>query len=270
MNKPQLHSSHLDTFWMCAHRFELRWMQGIIVPPNFVSAKRLATGTGTHGGVGADLNHVIEAGELLSLDQVQDAARDATNEAWARNGVQPLKEEKGLSEKIVRGEAVDQAIALSSLHHVELAPAIKPTAVERKWVLNTPDDWGWGYDLAGAIDVDEESRIIDLKTAGKKPGTTDAHDRDQFVMYSMAKLKLDGVLPIVEAQYLIKTKTPTYSIQSVTPNGTDHQILLRKIGVVIAHIRAGLFPPTSQANWWCSLENCGYAANHCQYYRRGK
>jgi hypothetical protein len=252
---------------MCPHRFELRFLRGIKVPPGFVRAKRLVTGTGTHKGVEVNLQHKIETGELAELEAVQEATRDATNAVWEESGAEPVKGEEGLNANAVKGAAVDTAVALVSLHYEKLAPLIKPVAVERKWVIEVPEQLA---DLAGTIDCDEGHRINDLKTAGMKPNAMDAHNRDQLTIYSLAKFVLDGLLPEIQVHYLIKTKTPKFEVQYTTRDQTDYEIFFRKYDAVCRAIEAGLFPPTSQSNWWCSLENCGFARQHCVYYRRQK
>ena len=207
----------------------------------------------------------MDHGELLPLDAVRDATRDATNAIWEENGAEAVGDEKGQKELVVRGEAVDMAVSLVSLHHDVFAPIIEPQSVERKWVIEIPDH---PADLGGMIDVDEGDTIIDLKTIGKTPGPMDAHDRDQLTIYSLAKYRIDGIIPRVRVNYLIKGKEVGHVSQWTNRDMEDYKLWFKKYDAVCRAINSGSFPPTSQSQWYCSLENCGFARQHCGYYRR--
>jgi hypothetical protein len=52
-------------------------------------------GTGTHRGIEVNLNNKIETGELLPVEDVQDAARDGLYAAWESQEIMLMPGESG-------------------------------------------------------------------------------------------------------------------------------------------------------------------------------
>ena len=106
--KPQLHVTSIGTLLRCGMQFYYRYIKRIISPPAVIMIK----GTATHKASEKDLSHKKETGELLSLDAVQDIARDSLNYNWQK-GVELTKAEKSMGADKVRGQAVDSAVRMA-------------------------------------------------------------------------------------------------------------------------------------------------------------
>src|SRR3990167_6950934 len=138
--KPQLHQSGLDMLSKWGEQYYRRYVKGEKIPP----AVAMVIGSATHKSIQVNLTSVIQGSELLSVEQVQDVARDELEGLW-KSGVALSEEEIVTGLKAVKGDAIDTAVALSALHRTDLAPKLQPTAVERKFVIKLD---GFPLDLA--------------------------------------------------------------------------------------------------------------------------
>lgn len=261
--KPQLHSSQLSTLTVCGEQYRRRYIEGEIVPPS----SALLIGTATHGSVEKNLRHKVQTGgELLAIDEVKSIAADTFSSQWD-NGVRLDDEEVELGEKVVRGQTLDTVVGLAALHATDLAPEIQPVSenhIERKFVVELT---GFPFDLAGKIDIQEEKRIRDTKTASKTPTQGDADGSEQLTMYALGAHVIDKLpMPVeVRLDSLVKTKTPkAVSVSSVR---TDDNVtrLLRRIERAAEVIEKGMFMPASAGDWRCSARYCGYA-HSCPFW----
>jgi len=260
IQKPQLHVSALGM--LCMEQFRRRYIEKEIIPPGVA----LIVGTGTHKGVDVNMQHKIQTGELLQAEQVADAARDGVNVAWEQGvKLEPEELQKGI--QLVRGEAVDKAVRLATLHHKEKAPRINPIHAERPFTLEIA---GYQFDLAGRIDLQEADSVRDTKTSGKTPAATCAERSLQLKAYALAVKVIDGKAPSkVFLDYLIDTKTPKSESFSHEPDFEDFQAVLNRIEVIAAAMEKGVFVPVEPTHWCCDPKWCGYYAT-CRYIRRPK
>lgn len=251
MSKMQIHQSHLSTFSRCGEQYRRRHIQGEIIPPGVA----LLVGSGTHASIEANMKHKIETKKLLSLEAVKDLARDALNTRWESEGVLLDEEEKSIGEKNVKGDAVDQAVSLAALHHTELAPKIKPVSVERPWVLVLD---GFPRDLAGRFDIEEKNLLRDTKTSKRSPNKTAADDSEQLSMYALAKSVLDGKIPKLRLDFLVKSKEVKAVSQDTVRTEEDLKVLMRRIEVHNDALDKGVFVPANRDSWACSPVYCGF------------
>jgi hypothetical protein len=257
VKKPQLHVSALGM--LCMEQFRRRYIEKEIIPPGVA----LIVGTGTHKGVDVNMHHKIATGQLLPVDAVADAARDGVNQAWDRDGVKLEAEEIAKGIKAVRGEAVDKAVRLATLHHKERAPKILPIHAERPWSLEIN---GYPLDLVGRLDIQEADSVRDTKTSGKTPAATCAERSLQLKAYALAVKILDGKAPSkVFLDYLIDTKTPKSESFSHEPDFEDFQAVLNRIEVIAAAMEKGVFVPVEPTHWCCDPKWCGYHATADTY-----
>jgi hypothetical protein len=258
--KPQLHVSALEM--KCMEAFRRRYLEGEIIPPGVA----LIVGTGTHKGVDVNMRHKIQTGLLLPVDAVADAARDGVNRAW-EGGVKLEPEEISQGIKVVKGQAVDKAVRLATLHHKEKAPRIRPTHAERPWTLEIN---GYPLDLAGRIDIQEADTVRDTKTSGKTPAANCAERSIQLKAYALAVKVLDGKAPSkVFLDYLIDTSKAKSESFEHEPNDEDFQAVLNRIEVIASAMEKGVFVPVEPTHWCCDPKWCGYYAT-CRYIRRPK
>jgi hypothetical protein len=244
----------------CAVQYEFRTVKGIVRPPGVA----VLVGSSTHKGIDVNLNHKIKTGQLLPVEDVMEAAAEDLNKRW-QDGVELDGEEKTVGESSVRGDAVDTVVALSALHHKEVAPRINPAHVERKFVLELE---GFSRNLTGTIDIDEVGGIVrDTKTAKRSPPAGTADNSDQLTMYGLAVRTLDKVEPVLVLDHLVKTKVPKAVTQMTTRTAEDYQVFLNRVAAATRVVESGAFMPCSQDSWVCSEKFCGYTGI-CPYFRK--
>lgn len=251
--KPHLSVSQLGLLARCGEAYRFRYVEGIKSPPGVA----LVIGKGTHAAIESDLTNKMTWGELLPDDSIADYAADAARKAWEDE--EPVAQE-GDPDK---GGAVDQAVSLAQLHHKQVAPAIEPIALERGFLLEMP---GFGFDLKGYVDIEEEGRIRDVKTASKAPPSDAADVSDQLSAYHL-EAATRGADPIVQLDYLVKTKVPKVITLTSRRTPEDHARFLQRMEAAARVIEAGAFYPTGADSWACSERFCGYW-NRCRWGSR--
>lgn len=258
--KPSLSDSALNMLYRCGMQFYYRYREGRKIPPGIAQV----VGRATDGSVSMDLQNKIDKGRLRRTDEVMDTARDGVNGAW-QEGVRLVEDELKESAKKLKGEAVDQAVILSILHHDEIAPVIEPVQVQRFFRLELQ---GYPMDLTGRIDIEEAETIRDTKTSAKSPQEDEAHTSDQLTIYALGKKVTTGVLPKrLYLDYLIKTKTAKTLTLETERTEADFKRIFRLIERGIEVIDKGVFMP-NPSGWWCSNRWCGYWADTCPFGRR--
>ena len=261
-DKPFLHATMLDQLFKCGVQFQRRsgylfdvWHKKEIIRPNIP----MAVGTAVHKSIQLNLSHKIETGLLLPIDSVSQSARDSFAIAW-ESGLAFSPEEELDGDKTF-GTAVDQAVALSALHYREAAPNIEPKAVERYFELELE---GFPFDLAGTMDVIEESQFGDTKTRSRMPNDGDILTV-QFGVYSIAFQSLSNRMPDdIYMDALVKTDPPTYV--RISLGGQPKHLIemtLRRIeraAELITAVKEGrqAFAPADPGSWICSARWCGY------------
>lgn len=275
--KPQLHQSHLAILYRCGEKFRRVVLEGEKEPATIP----LIVGSATHVTIAKNLNNKINKGTLFTKEAVQDYSRDDFIQEWQNSPVILNDEERFQGLQRTKDNAQDQTIRLVTAHHYELAPKINPSIVERKWVLEAPDQ---AYDMAGTIDIDEKRNIVqgngfikeisgirDTKTRKTNVGQREIDCSEQYTFYALAKFMLDGRIPDYVAQdNLIKPtkRRDAYCISYKSIRTIDDfKIVERRFAQANRIIKAGIFTPANPSDWWCSKDFCGFAANgSCPYF----
>jgi hypothetical protein len=268
--KPVLHKSMVATYDRCPRQYLYRYTDkvrkgGLICPPAVV----MLVGAGVHVSSAKDLTSKRDTGILLPLEAVQEAAADSVNAEWQKEpGVALDDEERLLGEKRVRGEAVDVAVKLARLHHVELAPTIQPKHIERPFTTPLKDR---PFDLSGTIDLQEvDGTLHDLKTRRASPPAGLAESSLDLTFYGLAAWSLDGVAPKALAlDCLVKTKNPKIVTLTTTRSRAAYNALLLRVELIDKAIKRGVFPPCSPESWSCSPVYCGYWSM-CEFGARAR
>lgn len=261
--KLQLHPSGMEALARCGIAYERRYLNGERTPPG----ARMVIGTAVDRAIRVNLQHKIDTTELLSIEAVKDAARDALVTEWEAGVC--LTEEDGEDGIAGRDRAIDMSVNLSGFHHATLAPRIQPTHVARKWVLDVD---GMNLQVAGEIDIQEGAAAIrDTKTSGKSPVKTLADTSLQLSTYALAVLSIDGTLPAkVVLDYLVQTPkrgdTKYVPLES-TRTIAQVQPVLERIAKMGEVIQSGIFTPAPIDSWWCSPKFCAFHET-CRYGAR--
>lgn len=265
--KPLLHQSMLSMFLRCGQQFKYRYIDGIKIMPGFA----LHIGSAVHGlqeyELGYKVNHM---GSLIPEDEAQDVCRNVFEEKIRENGLKLDETERAIGEKKAKGQAVDTAVKLASLYHRGLAPIIDPideTHIEMPWQVEYE---GFGFDLAGTMDVVTKDGIRDLKTSSKTPNQNDVDNNDQLSMYALAHTAVKGALPkSISYDSLVKNKIPKIDIKTTTRTDDDLNRFVSKIEAFGDAYKKGVFLPASQQGWWCGPKWCGYY-DMCKYSLKPK
>lgn len=258
--KPQLHFSGLSTLWQCGVKFDFRYIQKLYRPPT----SALVVGKGVDEAANANLQNKIDTDALLPVEQVADIARDSIVRSVEADGILP---DRGQSEAAARDLGIDKAVRLTTTHAKDLAPKLKPKAVQKKWSLDIP---GFPFDLVGTRDLDEQDGTIrDLKTSGKSPNRNAADISDQLTTYALAKFSYERVIPPkVAMDTLVDLKRgPKVSTLESVRTKDDFQVLLARVENASKVIQSGIFTPAQPDAWWCSEKWCSYH-DVCPYFRR--
>jgi len=255
--------SQIGMYFRCGLQYQYRYLEGIKIPP----AVAMILGRGGHRAIEADLTAKIDTGELLPTEAVLEIARDATDAEFQGQEPELNEEEKSRGRDAVRGATIDSAVLMVGAHHVELAPTLNPTHVERKMAVLTPDGF---KNLLGIVDIVEPNTSRDTKFKGKSPNAGDADTSMQLTFYSLASHVIDGVDRALCIDAIVKTpkgKDAKVVTLETSRDAADWQRLIDSIKAMQKGMEAGIFFPAEPGSWVCSERWCGYW-QMCNYGRK--
>ena len=259
--KPYTSPSRLESFTRCPEAYRRRYLEGDIIPP----AVAMLKGTGVHRGAQVNFEQKIATHEDLPAGEIVDAAVDGFETALA-GGYELDADESERGTDIVIAEAKDETAKLARLHADQVAPEYQPTLVEQAVRV----ELSGSHDLFGVIDLaDDQGRVVDHKTAGKRKSQADVDGSIQLTYYAAAHLAFTGQpTSEVRLEVLIGKKSGAERQVLASQRDTrDFAALAARINAVNAAIESGNFPPASSSAWWCSSRFCGYHAT-CPYVRK--
>lgn len=251
-----IHQSSLGMAFRCGEQFRRRYMEGEIIPPGVAAGR----GTALHKANEVNLKQKVKTKSDLPLSDLEDACRDGFVKAF-NHGVYLCKEERGEKDSLLN-EALNDSLRLTGLYRREVAPEIQPLEVEREFNI----DVGMELPLAGKIDIEQNGKVDDLKTATKSWSEGRIDHEIQPVMYSLAHERETGIRPEFRYHILVALKTgEKRQIQSLTVTEQHYRALFAKIATFMNMLKLGLFPPANPSSWWCGSDKwCGYYAT-CPY-----
>jgi hypothetical protein len=114
-----------------------------------------------------------------------------------------------------------------------------------------------GVPVRGFVDlVDRSGRIIDLKTAARKPTGVSADYAFQVATYRQL---CPGASGMARVDTLVATKTPQVITQEYTVSLADMKMTEKLYPLVREAIREGIYLPNRASNL-CSFKHCAFAA----------
>jgi hypothetical protein len=247
----------------CGEAFRRRYIEGEKGSPSV----RMVIGTAVDRAVAANLRNKLELGQLMDPENVKSIARDTLVNEWSK-GVEVSEEdaEEGLTAS--KDSAIDTSVAMAEFHHYQVAPAMEPVYVARRWVI---DIQGLSVQLAGEIDLQTPTAIRDLKSSAKSPVKTLADTSQQLTTYALAAKVLDGKLPeAVALDYVVRTpkKRELKYVELVSARtDADLKPLLERVSNAARLIEAGVFAPADPSFWACSKKYCSFWPT-CRYASR--
>lgn len=249
----------------CQKQVEHRYVNGLKSPPGVAAY----VGKAVHRSAELDLTRKMQTGELASAEEVRQLAVDAIEAAWTEEAPLLSEEEKEEGETRVKGQAKDKSVRLSDLHHREVAPLVRPEAVELRLRVEDPN---FKYAVEGTIDVlDTRKLLLDRKTAAKSPSGNEADGNIQLDIYTMLLDQHKKPVEMVALDYLVDTKTPKY-VRVQAEAAREHHTTLARIGAFARLLDSGAFQPVNPSGpsgWICQPRWCGFY-DTCEFGRRAR
>lgn len=258
MTKPHISATQMEMFAKCPRQYYFRYVAGQRNPPGIA----LLTGKAFHTGAEINMRQKIESHVDLPESDIVDSAVAAFDSARYTDGLVLTKEESSRGEASVIGNAQDAVASLARTHAKEQAPDYQPTLVEHTVRIELPGP----RDLLGVIDLaDDQRRVVDFKTAGKKKSQADVDTSMQLTIYSAAYALETGEQPSEVRLDVLASQKKGVSRQVLSGTRTDADVaaLANRIESVsrlleIVGDDPDLYPPASPGSWWCGPKWCGY------------
>ncbi len=251
--RPHLSASQIDSYCRCGEAYRRRYLEGEKIPPAIAMIK----GTGFHAAAEANMRQKIETHRDLPACEIIDVAV-ASFDAELPGGYILNEEETSQGVENVLGRARDDLADFALVHAREQAPDYQPTHVEQTVRIELPNA---PRDLLAVIDLaDDQGRVVDFKTAGKKKSQADADESVQLTIYAAGLHALTGSPPTeVRLDTVVAgKKAVTRSVVSSQRDEADFAALAHRINMVQRGIDAGVFAPATPGAWWCGPKWCGY------------
>jgi hypothetical protein len=270
---------------MCAHKFYLKHIQKDYRQAGYQAKRGIAV---HHVAKEAHKRQMIEAklwgpddgvsqiselpGSPKSIEEAKDIAATQFDKAVAQGVVMSAKDKKEYTPEALKAEQKDIAVDLSALYVSEVAPGIKPVAVERKVEIKPK---GMDITIMGYVDLIEDDLgdvIRDLKTAEKAPFKDAAKFSQQLTMYNMIRAAETRKMPresrLVHLIRTPKTHEKSVVVQTTTRDIEDLKMLRERLSTAIDAVDKGVFVPAdpsapgSPCNW------CEFRDGTCKYVRK--
>ncbi len=237
-----LSPSQVRTFLDCSAKW---WFKHALLLPE-PKTSSLALGLAIHKTVEVNFRQKLETGQDIDTAAVVMLFRDHWREQMGET------EFRADEEPLAIGKVGEKLIAK---YMQEAAPSIQPAAVE----FDVEGQIA-GVAVRGRVDLlDVHGRIIDLKTAARKPSCVSPDYAFQVATYRQIAPGASGEARI---DTLVKTQTVQLIQQGFTVQEQDLQATRTIYPLVQEGMQSGLYFPNRQA-LLCSRKQCGFW-EHCQ------
>ena len=245
----KLSPSRINTYLRCPKSYEFSYVHELKLPPAGVMVR----GTACHEAARHNFAAKVQTGQDAPIADLLDVFSGVFDRE-----VEGAK----LRENENAGKLKDSGVKLTTIYRTERAPLIVPAVYEQRVILELEG----GDTFEGVVDLaTADHKIIDLKTASKKPAANTADNSMQLTAYGWAYYHLTNVLPTGYAlDFAIhdhegKTDKAQARVLTLETQRTalDLDDFAEDVAGVFRAIKAGAFP-RSTAGWHCSPEWCGY------------
>ncbi len=232
-----LSPSQLNTWCDCQAKW---WYRSGLKEPE-TRGSSLAVGSAVHKALAENFRQKIETKEDLPIEGLLAVYAGA----W--------EEEAEACTWIAGEDAEDLRLGggmLLAKYLDEVAPRIEPAAVD----VQVSGAVG-GVNVAGWVDLrDVDGRVIDFKTAAKKPSEIRADYRRQVATYSLIDPEASGAARL---DTLVKTRTVQLVEQSFTVSDADRRSVEVLYPLAQEGMRSGLYMP-NRNSFLCSRKYCSF------------
>ncbi len=232
-----LSPSQANTYLTCPAKWYFRYLVGLGEP----TTGSLVLGKAFHETLAGNFRRKMSSKRDMDVAEV----RHVFAQAWASASADAeLREDEDASELAATGEA------LVTTYINNVAPSIEPRAVE----LPVDGEIG-GVNVRGIVDVvDTNGRVLDFKTASKRPNGVPAEYGLQLTTYAMIT---PGASGLCRLDTVTKTKTVQVIQQTYDVGREERRFAERLYPMVQDSIRDGIYPP-HRSGPLCSRRHCGY------------
>jgi len=232
-----LSPSSANTYSGCGAKWYYRKIRRLPDP----KTGALLLGSCVHDALGANFRQKVETKRDLPVSAVK---------ALYRNAWETLAPETEFRDDEIPGDLYAQGETLTLKYLNEAAPTVEPAAVELPVAGVIA-----GVPVRGYIDIlDVRGKVIDIKTAARKPSEVSADYRVQVATYRALCPQASGE---VSVETLVKTKTPQLVPLTYTVQPRDLVRIERLYPDVQRAIRAGIFLTNRSSNS-CSRKYCAF------------
>ena len=232
-----LSPSQVNTFLSCPAKWYFRYLIGLSEP----ATGSLALGTAFHATVAANFRQKTSTHRDAPMDEMR--ARFDEEFVLAMADAELRDDEDA-------AELADMGNAMLAVYMTEAAPSIQPGAVEKE-----VDGEIAGVKVRGFIDLlDTAGRIIDCKTAARRPAGVSAEHALQLTTYAMIT---PGATGACRLDTLTKTKTVQLIQQAYEAGPEPRKLAESLFPMVQDSIRDGVYLPRRNSAL-CSRRYCGY------------
>lgn len=234
---PRLSPSSLNAFTQC----QAKWYARKVLRLPETRGGALGLGTAVHAALIENFRQKIETREDLDTDGVRALFIGAFTEQLDEIKLQPDESADDLKEA---GEVMVR------VYMDRAAPAVEPAALEEHvegFIGDVP--------VHGYIDIrDVDGRIIDVKTAKRKPAGTMQEYRTQVATYAMLHPEASG---LAQLSTLTKTKTVELHQDSIEIKPRDRRLTEQLYSIARDQMAAGIYLP-NRASHLCSRRYCSH------------
>jgi len=232
-----LSPSQVSTYMTCPAKWYFRYLIGLGEP----TTGPLALGKAFHGTLARNFRQKLSTGRDMEAAEL----RGVFGEEWSlATADAALRDDEDVDEVAATGQI------LVAAYVTEAAGPLQPHAVEQ-----TVQGEIAGVKVRGIVDLlDTAGRVVDFKTASKRPNGLSAEHSLQLTTYAMIT---PGASGLCRLDTVTKTKTVQVIQQSYQVGSEDRRFAEALYPMVQESIRDGIYPP-HRSSPMCSRRYCGY------------
>lgn len=224
-----------------AYGCQVKWFYSRVLRLPETRGAALGLGSAVHEALLCNFRQKINTREDLPVSDVKSLFHDCLESELATVTLTPEDDPEDLK---LCGEI------MVGLYMERVAPSIEPAAIEQRVEGMIGD-----VPVCGYIDLlDVNGRVIDIKTASKKPSGVTAPYRNQVTTYSMLEPKASGVARV---DTLTKTKTVGLHEMTFAVSDADRKLTERLYSISREQMRSGVYLP-NRDSFTCSRTYCSH------------
>lgn len=232
-----LSPSQVNMYMMCPAKWYFRYLIGLSEP----TTGALALGKAFHGTLARNFRQKLNTGHDMETRELSEVFSAEWSLASADAA---LRDDEDAEELAATGQI------LVSAYLAEAAIPLQPRAIEQ-----TVQGEIAGVKVRGIVDLlDTDGRILDFKTACKRPTGISTEHRLQLTTYAMIT---PGASGLCRLDTVTKTKTVQVVQQSYQVGTEDRRFAETLFPMVQESIQDGIYPP-HRSGPMCSRRYCGY------------